>query len=213
MKRLFITCSLGIVAVATAFTLTIHDFLTITQKVQADILVVEGWAYNYPAIAEAAEEFKRGGYRVLITVGPSAAVGGGSSERVSSALLAADQLQRRGVEQQSIVALSLSDAAQHRTYSSALLVKEWLKRSGESSKGINVFTIGPHARKSLVLFMRALGPTYSVGVIAGTDSDYDQNRWWMSGRGIYVMARKVVGYVYAIIWPLPEELPMTTSSV
>ena len=211
MKRLFITCGLFTVVAAVAFILTIHDFLTITQRVPADILVVEGWAYNSPAIAEAAEEFRRGGYRVLITVGPPATVGGRVSERVSSALLAADQLQRRGIEKQSIVALPVPDAAQHRTYSSALLVKKWLKRSGESAQGINVFTIGPHARKSLVLFTRALGPAYPIGVISGTDSDYDPNRWWMSARGLYVMARKVVGYVYAITWPLPDEIPMDIS--
>lgn len=211
MKRLFITCSLFIAGAALACILTVHDFLTITQRVQADILVVEGWTYNYPAIAEAAEEFRRGGYRVLITVGPPAFVEGEIPKRVSSALLAADQLERRGVEKQSIVALSLSDAAEHRTYSSALLVKDWLRRSGESAQGINVFTIGPHARKSLVLFTRALGPACPIGVIAGTDTDYDPKRWWMSARGLYVMARKVVGYVYAITWPLPDETSLSAT--
>ncbi len=208
MKRLVITCGLFTAVAAVAFILTIHDFLAITHRVPADILVVEGWGYDSPAFEEAADEFKRGGYRVLLTVGGPAAVGGKSSERVSYAVLAANRLQALGVEPQSMIALSVPKVAYHRTYSSALTVREWLKRSETPIKGMNVFTIGPHARKSLVLYRRALGRSYPVGVMAGTDQHYDPKRWWMSIRGIYVMARKAVGYVYAITWPLPEEMPM-----
>ena len=212
MKRLFILCSLFIVAAVVAFTLTIHDFLSTTQRVQADILVVEGWTYNYPALVEAAEEFKQKGYRVLITVGATAFAEGVSTERVSSAMLAANQLQNCGVEKDAIVVLTVPEGVQHRTYMSALLVREWLKRSGGEAKGINIFTIGPHARKSLVLFRRAFGSDYPIGVIAGTDHDYDPKRWWMSTRGIYIMARKAVGYLYAVTWPLPEELPVGSAA-
>lgn len=201
---------LALVAVV-AFTLTIHDFLSLNQRVEADILVVEGWAYSYLAIAEAAEEFKRGQYRLLITVGGPTAVTGGNGERSSSAVLAANQLQDRGIEKESIIALSVPEISQHRTYTSALTVKEWLKKAEIPAKGINVFTIGPHARKSLVLFRRAFGSSYAIGVIAGTDEEYDPDRWWMSARGIYVISRKLLGYLYAIAWPLPEETPLSTS--
>jgi hypothetical protein len=192
-----------------AFILTIHDFLAINHRVEADILVVEGWVYNHPAIAEAAEEFKRGQYRLLITVGGPTAVAGRNFDPASSAVLAANQLQDLGVQKMFIVALSVPEVSQHRTYTSALAVKEWLKMSAVPTKGINVFTIGPHARKSLVLFTRALGTSYAVGVIAGTDEEYDSDRWWMSTRGIYVISRKLLGYLYAITWPLPEEIPMS----
>lgn len=211
MKRLFIMCGLFIAVATVVFILTIHDFLSITQRVPAEILVVEGWGYDSPAFAEAADEFKRGGYRVLLTVGGPAVVGDKNAERVSYAVLAANQLQALGVEPQSIIALSGPDVAYHHTYSSALTVREWVKRFEPSLKGLNVFTIGPHARKSLVLFTRALGPTYPVGVIAGTDHDYDPKRWWLSARGIYVIARKAIGYLYAVTWPLPDEILVNPS--
>ena len=212
MKRLFIMCSLFSLAVTFVFVLTIHDFLSITQRVPAEVLVVEGWGYDSPAIAEAADEFKRGGYRVLLTVGGPAVVGDKNTERVSYAVLAANRLKALGVEPQSMIALSGPDVAHHHTYSSALTVRDWLKQSETSIKGINVFTLGPHARKSLVLFTRALGSAYPVGVIAGTDHDYDPKRWWLSTRGIYIIARKTVGYIYAVIWPLPEEMSEGTTS-
>lgn len=209
MKRPVVYAGLLALAAVVAFILTIHDFLAINQPVEADILVVEGWSYSHPAIAEAAEEFKRGPYRLLITVGGPTAVGERNLEQVSSAVLAANQLHDLGVEKRFIVALSVPEISQHRTYTSALAVKEFLKRSGVPTKGINVFTIGPHARKSLVLFTRAIGPSYAIGVIAGTDEEYDPDRWWMSARGIYVISRKLLGYLYAITWPLPEEIPIS----
>lgn len=209
IRRSVASSSLLALVAVVAFILTIHDFLTINQRVEADILVVEGWVYSHPAIAEAAEEFKQGQYRLLITVGGPTAVEGRNLEYASSAVLAANQLQDLGVEKRSIVALTVPEFSQHRTYTSALTVKEWLKRSEIPAKGINVFTIGPHARKSLVLFMRAFGPSFAIGVIAGTDEEYDPDRWWMSARGIYVISRKLLGYLYAITWPLPEEIPIS----
>lgn len=209
MKRTVVYAGLLALVAVVAFILTIHDFLAINQRVEADILVVEGWVYNHPAMVEAAEEFKQGQYRLLITVGGPTAVEGGNLEYASSAVLAAKQLQDLGVEKRFIVTLSIPESFKHRTYTSALTVKEWLKRSVVSAKGINVFTIGPHARKSLVLFTRALGSSYAIGVIAGTDEEYDPDRWWMSARGIYVISRKLLGYLYAITWPLPEEIPIS----
>jgi hypothetical protein len=210
MKRPLAYSGVLMLVASLTFILTINDFLAINRRVEADILVVEGWVYIHPAIAEAAQEFKKGQYRLLITVGGPAPGVGGVPERSSSAILAANQLEDLGVERRFIVALSVPEVARHRTFTSALAVKEWLKRSEVRTKGINVFTIGPHARKSLVLFTRALGTAYSVGVIAGADEDYDPARWWMSPKGIYVISRKLLGYLYAITWQLPEDVSMNT---
>jgi hypothetical protein len=126
-------------------------------------------------------------------------------------MLAASQLQNLGVDKGLIVALTFPEVPQHRTYASALVLRDWLKKSQPRTTGINVFTIGPHARKSLVLFKRALGPEIEVGVIAGTDDTYDANRWWMSVRGTYVIFRKLLVYLYALTWPLPENIPLNAA--
>jgi hypothetical protein len=97
--------------------------------------------------------------------------------------------------------------------SSALAVKKWLADSKVETLGINVFTLGAHARKSLVLFKRALGGSVPVGVISGTEDGYDTERWWLSMRGIYTVLRKTVGYLYAEWWPLPDDLPVSIASL
>ena len=191
--------------VGLTFVLTIHDFLAITQRVEANVLVVEGWVSNHTAIREAAEEFKKGQYKLLITVGGPIGDVEGSVGQPSAAILAASKLQELGVDNCLIVALTAPTAVQHRTYTAALTLRDWLRESEPQTKAVNIFTIGPHARKSLVLFSRALGPHIDVGVIAGTDDDYNLDYWWMSIQGTYVISRKLLGYLYAVTWPFPEN--------
>jgi len=89
------------------------------------------------------------------------------------------------------------------------MLREWLARSKTETTGVNVFTLGAHARKSVVLFERALGAGTRVGVIAGTDDSYNAHRWWLSATGIYVIMRKTAGYLYAVCWPLPQNVAVS----
>jgi len=193
-----------------AFVLTINDFLAISRPVDANILVVEGWIWNSTAIREASVEFNRGHYTWLVTVGGSVSGSGETLTDDNSAELAARQLRELGVDENLIVVLRVPDMTRHRSYASALTLRNWLARSQTRTTAMNVFTVGAHARKSLVLFKRALGSSAKVGVIAGTEDGFDPNRWWMSPRGIYVIARKTLGYLYAAFWPLPESLPVSS---
>ncbi len=211
MRRPLTYLSITALIVGLAFVLTINDFLAINRRVGGNILVVEGWVFGHSAIGEASEEFKRGQYKLLITVGGSIGRDDGNPDQTNAAMLAASQLQELGVDKRLIVALAIPNISRHRTYASALALRNWLRDSGTKTTGVNVFTIGPHARKSLVLFKRVLGPEIEVGVIAGTDDTYDANRWWMSVRGTYVIFRKLVGYIYAVTWPFPENIPLNAA--
>lgn len=187
------------------FALTIHDFLAINHPVHANVLVVEGWIWESSAMKDAAEEFKRGRYAIVVTVGtlPSWHESGQSDENAASR--AAEQLKYLGVSEHTIHILTVRNIDKHRTYTSALSVRQWLLNSHIPVTGINVFTIGAHARKSLVLFKRAFGDNTPIGVIAGIENGYDPEHWWLSVNGIYTVLRKTIGYLYAEWWPLPDD--------
>jgi hypothetical protein len=199
----------GIVALCCILALGwgIYDFLAINHPVEkANILVVEGWIWKSSAMMEAVEKFKQGHYDWLVTVGePIDNNDSASNYTKTSAELAARRLQELSVSEKRIVILPVPIVKQHQTYTSALTLRKWLLRSKTETTGINVFTLGTHARKSLVLFQRALGPRIKVGVFAGTEDTFDPSRWWLSNRGIYVVGRKALGYLYALFWPLPYE--------
>jgi len=192
---------LALLAVAIVV-LGIHDYLAVNLPVEGNILVVESWIWHSSAIREAAEEFTRGHYSYVVTLGSIDTLANGMGFQ-SSAQLAARRLNELGVDETRIVALDVPSVKLHHTYTSAIVLREWLIESHIKPTGINVFTMGAHARKSLVLFGRALGPGITVGVIAGTDDSYNARRWWLSPRGFYIVARKTIGYLYAILWPFP----------
>ncbi len=196
----------AVLAAAVLFVLGIHDFLTINEPVQANVLVVEGWVWESAAMKGAAEEFNRGKYDVVVTVGVLPRGQESGLMQGNSAVQAAEQLKKLGVNGHAIEALAVPNIDRHRTYASALAVKHWLAGSKVNVVGINVFTLGAHARKSLVLFKRAFSERVPIGVIAGTEDGYDTERWWLSARGIYTVLRKTVGYLYAEWWPLPDDV-------
>lgn len=196
---------IAVLAAVVLFVLAIHDFLAINDPVRANVLVVEGWAWESAAMQEAAEEFNRGGYEIVLTVGVLTGGQGSESMQENLAAHAAERLRELGVDDHAIQVLAVSNIDRHRTYASALAVKHWLADSKIDTVGINVITLGAHARKSLVLFKRALGQSVPVGVIAGTEDAYDPERWWLSVSGIYTVLRKTIGYLYAEWWPLPDD--------
>ncbi|MBX3304851.1 MAG: hypothetical protein KF751_02250 [Nitrospira sp.] len=202
------TCTAWIaaaLAVVVWFATTIHDFLTITAPVHANVLVVEGWVWDSAAMREAAQEFNRGGYDIVVSVGILSSAQESEPMQGNSAELAAKRLKEFGLDDCVIEVLAVSNINRHRTYTSALAVKHWLADAKIHVVGINVFTLGAHARKSLVLFKRAFGQSVSVGVIAGVEDSYEPDRWWLSARGIYTVLRKTIGYLYAEWWPLPDD--------
>jgi len=202
------TCTAWIaaaLAVVVWFATNIHDFLTITAPVHANVLVIESWAWESAAIQEAAQEFTRGEYDIVVSVGILSSARESGPMQGNSAELAAKRLKEFGLEDRSIEVLAVANIDRHRTYASALAVKHWLADAKIHIVGINVFTLGAHARKSLVLFQRAFGRGVPIGVISGTEDSYDPKRWWLSMKGIYTVLRKTVGYLYAEWWPLPDD--------
>ena len=191
------------------FIANIYDFLAINRPVAgANILLVEGWFWKSSAIKEAAEIFKQGKYDWLVTVGEPNG-GDDTDNRVdankSTAELTKLRLEEYGVAEKYIVPLPVPEVYEHQTYTCALTFRKWLTVTKIKVVGVDVFSLGTHARKSLVLFERALGKNVKVGVFAGTEDTFKPDYWLMSQRGIYVVARKFLGYLYAVIWPLPNQ--------
>lgn len=207
------SCIVAVLLAVVVFVFTIHDFLAMNDPVQANILVIEGWIWESSAMKDAAKEFKSGGYDLVVTVGTLPRWQAGEPLEENAAAHAADQLRKFGVNEQAIQILTVPNIDRHRTYTSALAVKRWLLDSHIHVVGINVFTLGAHARKSLVLFNRAFGENTPIGVIAGIEDSYDPEQWWLSVKGIYIVLRKTIGYLYAEWWPLPDDLLASTGQV
>ena len=155
-----------------------YPYLAVTHQVNADVLVVEGWVHPY-AIDASVEEFKRGSYqRIFTTGGPVVGKGGYINDYQTSASVGADLLKQAGAPAELVQMVPSHVIGRDRTYSSAVALREWWADHHLQPHAINIVTEGAHARRTRLLFQRALGPNVAVGVISIPSPDFDAKRWW-----------------------------------
>jgi hypothetical protein len=176
----------------------IHGFLAIECPVGGEVLVVEGWIPDY-AMAGAISEFRKNGYKQMIAVGGPIELGSHLSEFKSHARLTQARLIALGFNEEQLVVLQTGDIRKDRTYEAAKAVKQWAALNGVRVPGLDVYTLGPHARRSRLLFEKAFGQEVAVGVIAAENQSYDPGNWWKSSNGVRSVMDELIAYLYAVI--------------
>ncbi len=177
--------------------LNIHPFLAVTKRVDAEVLVVEGWIHEY-SIRFGAKEFERGGYqRVFTTGGPVNGTGGYSNDYNTSASVGADLLSKAGVARERVQMVPARVMGRDRTYSSAIALRDWFRAQKTPIRSLNIVTEDAHARRTRLLFQKALGKGVTVGIISVPNPDYDPKHWWRYSEGVREMLGEGIAYLYA----------------
>jgi uncharacterized SAM-binding protein YcdF (DUF218 family) len=180
-----------------------HSFLAVTRRVPATILVVEGWTHHF-GVDAAVNEFKTGHYeRILTTGGPVEGYGPYSSIYDTEAWQSAELLVKAGVSAADVQSVPSRFVGRDRTYNSAVALRNWLTDQNVNARSINVLTEDAHARRTWLLFRKALEPGVAVGIISVPDPDYDANHWWRSSEGVREILDEGIAYAYAkfFFWP------------
>jgi len=174
----------------------VQSFLAVNDPVAGGALVVEGWAPDY-ALEEAVTEFRRHHYIRLYVVGVPLERGAPLSEYKTYAELGAATLLKLGLDRDSVQAVPTPAVRQDRTFASALALKQWLQQHNAMPAELNLISLGPHARRSRLLFEEAFGRDVRVGIIALEDRDYDPAHWWKSSQGVRTVTDELIAYGYA----------------
>ena len=200
-----------VLALAAAFLLGIYPFLAITQRVNADVLVVEGWVHPY-AIRASVEEFNSHSYqRVFSTGGPVVGKGGYINDYQTAASVGADLLKKAGIPPDRVQMVPTHVSGRDRTYSSAIALRDWFRQHDLQVHSLNIVTENAHARRTRMLFEEALGPDVRVGVIAVPSPDYDAKRWWRYSESVEEVVDETVAYIYAKFFFHPSQTNVTAN--
>lgn len=175
---------------------TLYPFLAVNSPVAANVLVVEGWIPDY-TIDDAIALFKRKSYNYLITTGLPVGKGYYLAEYKNFAELTAATFITLGFNPEQVFAVPAPDIKRDRTEASAIALREWLSTSKLNIKSINLYSLGPHARRSWMIFKAVLEPEIRVGVIVAQPEDYDPQEWWQSSEGVRTVIGEVIAYLYA----------------
>lgn len=188
-----------------------YPFLAVSRPVKTDVMVVEGWVHEY-AIAQAVEEFKKGGYKkVYTTGGPVTGTGHYINDYSTAASIGAGRLRDAGMPVDLVQMVPSRVNERDRTYSSAVALREWFRDHGMVVTNMNVMTEDVHARRTRLLFQEAFGPNATVGIIAIPSIDYEPSRWWRYSEGVRSVISESIAYVYAKVFFRAPSVPEAVS--
>ena len=180
-------------------------FLTINDPLPGGVLVIEGWAPDY-AMEAAAAEFNRNHYDKLFVTGMPLTEGALLSEYKTYAARGAAILLKLGMSTNFVQAVPALQVQQDRTYAMAKGLQRWLRDHGMSPTKVNLMSVGPHARRSRLLFEKALGEGVAVGITAVPCRDFDPAHWWRSSQGVRDVIGETLAYAYArLLFYPPKE--------
>lgn len=128
----------------------------------------------------------------------------GKEERVknnfnSNAELARNRLISMGINPSQIIATQGETSVVNRTLTSALAFRDWLKQTNSDISGINIVSMGAHARRTWMIYNRILKEKYPIGIISLPDYIYTQSRIYRLLKNI----RETFGIIYYWIILIP----------
>jgi hypothetical protein len=174
----------------------LHPFLTVSDPIPGGVLVVEGWAPDY-VMETAVAEFRQNHYAKLFVTGIPLTQGTFLSEYKNHAYIGAATLLKLGLTTNEVQAVPADPIRRDRTYHMALSLKRCWRAHDLSPTKVNLISAGPHARRSRLLFEKALGKGVAVGVLSIPGRDYDEQHWWNSSQGVRITIGEALAYGYA----------------
>jgi hypothetical protein len=172
-----------------------ESYLSLTDRLPAEVLVVEGWI-GPDAVRAAATEFRQHGYDYVVVTGGMTISerwehGGGSYAEG-----AGQELIRSGIPTDRITVAPSGDTENQRTFESAVAVWRALHGRSIHPRALNVFTWGPHARRSRLIFAKVCRPGTVVGVVSWMPLGYKAVPWWTSSDRARELLTESAGYLF-----------------
>lgn len=176
----------------------LYPFLATTQHPHQGWLTIEGWIDDN-SLEQAVKQYHAGSYFGILCTGGPLETGHYLAPFRTYPEMTAARLQHLGIPHASIRPIIAPKVQRDRTYAAALALQKYLDQHALTNQPIHLITIGPHARRSHLLFRRALGPDTPVGITALPDPDYPSNRWYAYSEGVRNVLSEAIAYLYTKI--------------
>lgn len=178
-------------------------YLGKSKPVGGNYLVLDGQMPDY-SIVKAIDAFKNNGYDSIIVTGGKLSAGYYVAGRTTMAELTYATFVQLGFDSTRIIVLPGGDVEVDRTYTSAIAIKKYFQEKNIGKARMDVFVIGCHAGRSLLLFQKALGENYEIGVFTIPDYTYNIRKWWKSSKGARTVISEIIAFVYVKLFFHPQ---------
>jgi uncharacterized SAM-binding protein YcdF (DUF218 family) len=173
-----------------------YPFLALCQPVDGQLLALEGWVPD-AIMEQTATRFQTHHYQRVVVTGCPLERARYLVGYETYAEVGADTLKKLGLSEAAVVAVPCPKVRVNRTYESARALRKWLDHNAPNVKSIDVVTHGPHARRTRLLYQKALGDHVAVGILALADTEYGPENWWRMSKGFRDVLGEAIAWVYA----------------
>jgi hypothetical protein len=182
---------------------SLYGFLAQNAPLQSSVLVVEGHVPDY-VLDSTIVVFRKQAGRLLFTTGIPIRHGSYLSSFHNYADVSRSSLLTLGMDSTQVISAPGRPQKKDRTFVSALALKAKLQQHGILSGSLDLITCGSHARRSRMMYQKALGPAYRVGVYSFSDEDFDPHAWWRSSYGMRAVVYEGLAFLYAALFFHPN---------
>lgn len=177
----------------------LYGFLAPEKQPHKGLMIIEGWIHDF-ALDEAITIFKLGDYEKIVCTGVPIDTGSYIQQFKSYPEMTAQRLRKLGIPEEKIVITVADDQKKDRTYLAAVALREAFIAYNLEETDLHLITIGPHGRRSLMLYKKALGPEYNIGVTCLEPASYDAETWYTGSEGVRFVIGETLAYLYAKIF-------------
>ncbi|RZO87339.1 MAG: YdcF family protein [Kiritimatiellaceae bacterium] len=181
----------------------LHAFLSLTRPPHHGYMTLESWLDDR-ALQHAVDLYQAGNYHGILCTGGPIETGHYLAPHKTYPAMTAARLQHLGIPSEQIQIITAPLVQRDRTYASALALRQHLDQHPlPPNTPLHLISVGTHARRSHLLFKRALGNQIEIGITALPDPTYPPHRWYAHSRGVRALISETIAYSYAKLHPNP----------
>ena len=185
--------SIGLLSASTS---GLYQFLAPEKPPHKGLMVVEGWIHDI-ALNEAITIYRAGNYSKIACTGVPLETGSFLLQYKSYPEMTAARLRKLGIPEEQIIIAVADETKKDRTYLAAVALRKTLKAHNQKETNLHLITTGPHGRRSRMLFKKALGKNYTIGITCLDASTYDPENWYTCSEGVRNVIGESIAYTYA----------------
>lgn len=182
----------------------VYYFLAVNNPVNSNTLVLEGSAPTY-VVKDALKYYNENGYDRLIVTGIPIVTYEFIAPYKNTADATVRALRYYGFDDTAYVAPIPSNILIDRTYNTAIVTR-MLFEDNNWPHNLDIYTVGVHSRRSRMMFEKAFGADYDIGIISHRDRTFAPNHWWKSSKGFRNVSNEFVATLYVSMFFHPDYL-------
>jgi hypothetical protein len=182
--------------IAFLWVITIHNFLALNKPVNAPVIIIEGYVPDTVLIQVAANHSDQ----LIVCAGLPYEKGMMCRQYDNYADYNAAVILSTGVDSSMVISAPSKQTYRERTYTTALTAKYRLEQAGILPGNVDVVCYGTHARRTRLLYRKAFGPKWNVGVISCPSNLYEAGAWWRNSEGVRAVMYELFACIYCSLF-------------